>query len=449
MALNAKIKHVDVRPNGVLRFLRRFPKDVAQALGEGFLQVHIRNREGVAFHREYEAIMRDFERMVRQTREATTNGDTRPAFERWHEALLKAEGLVGETFGLDDDRGEGEVFARHMIAKGLSKRPDTDHLLVKALVNPEAAPPEATLRDAANRYAADKGIKGDKDAEVRFERIMRRLEQALGKLEKVTMPSLRREHGRKFMETLLSSRKSNGQPLALATCKREAVIVEAVVTHGLTEFDLAATVSNPFIKLPWPEEGKTAVDKKLPLPDALVESVKVKLEAGKTNELPLLWRLLAGTGMRLNEAAGLLPDDVVLDAAVPHVLVRTNTVRRLKTASSVRSVPLVGDALAAIQEALKVAPVSDPIFPRYARHRGADAASQALMKTVKGLTDDTRFTVHGLRHRASDKLREAGAPEGVRFGFLGHAHQSVAETTYGGREARLREFAKWAEKAGL
>ena len=48
MALSTKIKHVDKRPNGVLRFRRRFPKDVVEVLGEPALQVHIKNREGLA-----------------------------------------------------------------------------------------------------------------------------------------------------------------------------------------------------------------------------------------------------------------------------------------------------------------------------------------------------------------------------------------------------------------
>ncbi len=34
MAIAPKIKHVDQRPNGVLRFRRRFPKDVAEHLGQ-------------------------------------------------------------------------------------------------------------------------------------------------------------------------------------------------------------------------------------------------------------------------------------------------------------------------------------------------------------------------------------------------------------------------------
>nr|MBC6967378.1 Phage integrase family protein [Roseobacter litoralis] len=96
-----------------------------------------------------------------------------------------------------------------------------------------------------------------------------------------------------------------------------------------------------------------SVDKKLPLPDAVVAAVGERLSRGKTKELPLIWRLLAGTGMRLGEAAGLTHDDLVLHGEVPHVLVRPNSIRHLKTASSNRSVPLTGDALTAAKKALE------------------------------------------------------------------------------------------------
>lgn len=71
------------------------------------------------------------------------------------------------------------------------------------------------------------------------------------------------------------------------------------------------------------------------------------------------------------------------------------------------------------------------------------------MKNLRAETKDVRFSVHGLRHRVSDKLREAGAPTEVRQGFLGHANQAIAESVYGGREARLVEFQKWAVRASL
>jgi integrase len=71
------------------------------------------------------------------------------------------------------------------------------------------------------------------------------------------------------------------------------------------------------------------------------------------------------------------------------------------------------------------------------------------MKHLRNETSDKKLTVHGLRHRVSDKLRNVGAPVVVRHGFLGHAPMTIAELTYGSPQARLEEFAVWAERAGL
>ncbi|MEL6839207.1 MAG: hypothetical protein AAFP85_07930, partial [Pseudomonadota bacterium] len=193
----------------MLRFRRRFPKDVAEALGEGFLQVHIRNTSGLPFHREYQAILSEFDRLVSETREREIGNDKRSPIERWHEALLKREALIDQTMGLEDDR----EFAARLIADGLSQRADTDPLLVKAL-------------------------------------------------------------------------------------------------------------ANPFSSLPWPAEETLAVAKKLPLPDKIVVAVERRLSGGRTAELPAMWSILKGTGMRLGEVAGLVATDVVMTHATPHVLVR-------------------------------------------------------------------------------------------------------------------------------
>ncbi|WP_366523286.1 integrase [uncultured Roseobacter sp.] len=71
------------------------------------------------------------------------------------------------------------------------------------------------------------------------------------------------------------------------------------------------------------------------------------------------------------------------------------------------------------------------------------------MKAVRAETKDKRLTVHGLRHRVSDKLRDAGAPVEVRHGFLGHSSSAIAETTYGSPRARLNEYLRWAVKSKL
>lgn len=441
MALTTKINHVDKRPNGVLRFRRRFPKDVAEVLGKRAFQLHIKNREGLAFHREYQAILQEFDRMVSEVRSQIKGDDTRSPIERWHAALLKREELVSETTGLEDD----PEFAAREIAKGLSKQPNSDPLLLKALVNPNAAAPKLSLQDAKMMYARDKRL-SDNEL-VRLDRITRRLEKAVGPLEKLTVEELRRDHGRRYMDWMLQTKKSDGHPLSVATCTKESKIVAAMVNHAMREGDIAS--KNPFIGLPWPKDVAPKVSKKLPLPDDLVKSVLIRLKDGRTKELPVMWRLLKGTGMRLGEVAGLSQEDIVLDAETPHIIVRPNSFRDLKTASSIRSVPLTRDALTAAKEALDGVGIEEPVFPRYARDRGADAASAALMKAVRAETNDKRLTVHGLRHRVSDKLREAGAPVEVRHGFLGHSSTAIAESTYGSPRARLIEFAKWSESANL
>ena len=52
----------------------------------------------------------------------------------------------------------------------------------------------------------------------------------------------------------------------------------------------------------------------------------------------------AFVGMCLSEAAGLLTDEIKLDADVPHITLRKHPWRSLKTASSERDIPLVGSA---------------------------------------------------------------------------------------------------------
>ena len=55
-----------------------------------------------------------------------------------------------------------------------------------------------------------------------------------------------------------------------------------------------------------------------------------------------LLAFISDTGMRLSEAAGLARDDILLDANIPHVIIRPHPWRRLKTKGSERTLPLVG-----------------------------------------------------------------------------------------------------------
>ena len=54
--------------------------------------------------------------------------------------------------------------------------------------------------------------------------------------------------------------------------------------------------------------------------------------------------------MRLSEAAGLAREDIVMDAHIPHVIIRPHPWRRLKTKGSERILPLVGCSLWAAKQ---------------------------------------------------------------------------------------------------
>ena len=64
------------------------------------------------------------------------------------------------------------------------------------------------------------------------------------------------------------------------------------------------------------------------------------------DDMRWLIALISDTGMRLAEGAGLLKQDFIgLDTDLPYVCITKHPWRNLKTASSERKIPLVGEAL--------------------------------------------------------------------------------------------------------
>jgi integrase len=158
----------------------------------------------------------------------------------------------------------------------------------------------------------------------------------------------------------------------------------------------------------------------------------------RQSSLGLIWRLLEGTGCRGAEIAGLRVEDVQLDVLYPHIRVRWHEDRRVKTRVSIRSVPLVGGALEAAKEAVKIADGSRMVFDRYAHAGGPDAVSQALMKHLRKFTENPLHVVYSLRHNMKDYLVTAGVPERDEHRILGHSLGGVGNRVYGGDNAKLK-----------
>jgi integrase len=223
--------------------------------------------------------------------------------------------------------------------------------------------------------------------------------------------------------------------------------VRAVINLAIKELPLPG-VANPFLGLEVMKDATVSKkDERLPFTPDQLKRTRERVLGHASEDLQLIWRLLEGTGARLSEVAGLLVSDVFTDYRHPYINLVFHPHRRLKNTGSVRKVPLVGDALVAAQRALETAQ-DGFLFPSYAKPRSRrDAASAALMKHVRKITDDEKVTVHSLRHNMKDRLRIAGVEAETIDAILGHSSGKVGDR-YGGDEARL-EVATVAMKKAL
>jgi len=122
---------------------------------------------------------------------------------------------------------------------------------------------------------------------------------------------------------------------------------------------------------------------------------------------------LIETGCRPSEIMNLLPENILLDHDVPHIRIRRQENRQLKTESSIRDIPLVGVSL----EAMKQSPAG---FPRY--HDKGNLLSVSLLKTFRrrNLFPTPQHRIYSFRHSFEKRMLEAGLDYDLRCLLMGH-----------------------------
>lgn len=167
-------------------------------------------------------------------------------------------------------------------------------------------------------------------------------------------------------------------------------------------------------------------------PDFVRERILPGVELSSLNpEARAIVRLVAATGMRPSEVAALTRHRIVLDAKVPHVMVRPEQ-RQLKTYHSERDMPLVGVAL----EIMKEFPDG---FPRYRDAPDSFSATANKALDAAGLRPTPAHTVYSLRHTFKDRLIALEAPERIQDALMGHAVRGIEY----GAGATLAHRAEW------
>lgn len=130
-------------------------------------------------------------------------------------------------------------------------------------------------------------------------------------------------------------------------------------------------------------------------------------------ELRVIIYLLVETGARLSEIVNLRPDDILLDHDIPHIIIRPEQNRELKTSDSEREIPLVGIAL----PAMELCPNG---FEHYYDRNTLVSAN--LMKAFKqrNLLPSKDHVIYSLRHSFEDRMLEGNLDYGLRCALMGH-----------------------------
>lgn len=315
-------------------------------------------------------------------------------------------------------------------AERLSKVPARDLALIKALNNSVQQRPIPTIEDAKRAYIKHKRYEApeEKSNLQRVERVVGWAKEALG--GDFDFTTMRKQDAKDVLRYLLDDLGQKSE-----TADRYMNVLRAMVTFAIDEFDCDGVI-NKFNKVHPSKEGVAKNDRRSFTEEEVVE-ITNRIEAKANTQLETIWKLMEGTGCRLSEIVGLRASDVILQNDIPFLRIESHDLRRLKTSSSVRSVPLVGVTLETAKKALREAGNGDMLLSNYTGGaRDSDRASQALMKHVRAVVQDKKAVVYSLRHTMKDRLRLAEVPKHVQDEILGHSHKGVGED-YGGESARL------------
>ncbi len=460
------LKHVERTKAGNWQYRRRVPMEVSAIITKREFKRKLgeSQREALAAYPRYHA---EVEKEIAFAKLGQVRSDAPSKIvaserEAYAEAMRRRADLV--AVGTSDDDLE---MAADSLSESYPQNEDYEpqgvplverHTINLLRLGPDRyrAPPP-TLGDARNLYLKEHVGAGKPDTDSRVvdfvKRVVASAIHVIGKDPELTM--ITREDARNIRDHMLDRVKVTGrgvgETVSASTVGRELSILSAIFNFGVRELGMPDNTTNPFHGLPVASaargRGQKPQDKRDPFPAAVLLAVHERIISRSAPPLCLIWRILEGTGCRLAEVTGLQVMDVDVSGPMPCIRVTWNEFRRLKTETSRRTVPLVGDAFDAAKEALQIAGDTIMLFPDYGRRRGSDAASAALMKQVRQVTTNPKHVVHSLRHNMKDRLMLAEVGTLDQNLILGHALGGVGDRVYGGDLAKLRATTRAMMKA--
>ena len=396
------------RANGSYRYKRNVPKKLVGLIGKATLYRQLGE--------SYAEAMRNLPQVHNEIDKLFRNEAHVPSGER---ALAIIRGALGSDVAEQVLAGQvveysQEDYALNELARDIAGKLSDD--IVTQIYTGRLKQPTLTLQKALGEYQQYKTDDAgeSRELELRVVRLRKDLGAAIGKQRVTDTPlnEITRADANALRDYLLQRMKPS-------SVHRYITVVRAAVNYVITEHSL--NIPNVFNGLRIKGASAT-VDDRLPMSDQDLAMARPNFDDDPVAHA--LFVALTDTGARLSEITGLEVQDV--DLQERSITIRPNGVRTLKTKGSQRTLPLSERALELLQEHRRGKGDTQPIFPDYARPRGRDAASAMLMKRLRRSITDKKLTMHSLRHRMKDKLRNTGCPEAISLAILGHSTNTVA-----------------------
>ena len=414
------------RPDQYLRlrgdiwhYVRRVPKAVR----------HVEERTLI-----YRSLETDSRRVARQRRDVCANADD----QRWSEvapsrfrsmqpeAIYRDAGQHAQSLGFNYEPMESlvaydnvtDLLRRLHTLAPLKEAPqpkeerDADALLGSVQT------PSATITQAMDLYlseiVADELASKSPEQVKNFSKIKRRAVANFVNLNgDIDMRNITREHAhavRKFWHDRIHP-KDGSKPMSGSSGNKDLGSLRKLYRRYFEHIGEEER-ENPFRNMRFKDKIITKV---LPFKDDWVRSRILAPDVlnGLNREGALLCMALIETGCRPSELANIMPENIRLDAEVPHIRIRPTEDRELKSSASVRDIPLVGVAL----EAMRQAPDG---FPHYRDRSYLLSASLTKAFKARELFPTKQHRIYSFRHSFENRMLETGLDFGLRCTLMGH-----------------------------
>lgn len=222
----------------------------------------------------------------------------------------------------------------------------------------------------------------------------------------IDIRKITKTHAKDFMNWLV--RKADNEEITEETARMKLSQVSMIVVDLLDKvFDID---ENPFAKTRIEVSPKT---EKAIKPFTHEHMLVVNELQPRFPAVRALMDIAECTGAGMRELVGLAPEDIVLDAEIPHLKLRPNRFRKyLKNDNRPRDLPLWGKALVAARKYPEG-------FPEYRHEKGDEEARGEVNRMLKAVKIDRSW--NSFRHRFKDMVENSGSDDMIRANLMGWA----------------------------